>query len=77
MKQKRPDNETNEERFRRVAEARTKAVLDKIRLLGNCSNRKLYGYSENDVEKIFNAITRQVREARSKFSAYKPEEFKL
>ena len=61
MKQKRPENETNEQRFKRVAEKRTKAILENIRLLGNCSNIRLYSYSPNDVEKIFNTINKNVK----------------
>ena len=45
------NNETTEERFKRVAEARTNAVLDKLRILGNLSNRQMYSYSEKDIKK--------------------------
>jgi ABC-type Fe3+-hydroxamate transport system substrate-binding protein len=71
------NNETPEERFKRLATARTNAVLDKLRILGNLSNRQLYSYSEEDVERIFNAINRQVREVRAKFSTAKQRNFKL
>ena len=77
MKQRRPDNETNEERFKRVAEARTKAILEKLRLLGNCANKRLYDYSENDIDKIFSSIGRHLRDVKSKFNTNKHEEFKL
>lgn len=71
------DNETPEERFKRVAVARTNAILNKIRILGNCSNRQIYSYSEEDIEKIFSAINRQLREVRAKFNSRKGERFKL
>ena len=71
------DNETPEERFRRVAEARTNAILNKIRILGNCANRQTYSYSEEDVDKIFSAINRQLREVRAKFNSRRGERFKL
>jgi len=71
------NNETPEERFTRVAEARTSAILDKLRLLGNCSNRQIYGYSEEDVAKIFSAINKRVRETKSKFHSPNKEGFKL
>ena len=44
------------ERFKRVAENRTNKIIDQIRLLGNCSNRSNYEYTEEDVKKIFAAI---------------------
>ena len=71
------NNETPEERFKRVAEARTNAILNKIRILGNCSNKQIYSYSEEDIEKIFSAINRQLREVRAKFNSHKQEKFKL
>jgi hypothetical protein len=69
--------ETPEERFKRVAEARTTAVLDRIRLLGKCANRQIYSYSEEDVAKIFSVINKRVREAKSKFHFPNKEKFKL
>jgi len=71
------DSETPEERFKRVAVARTNAILNKIRILGNCSNKQIYSYSEEDIEKIFSAINRQLREVRAKFNSRKGERFKL
>ena len=47
------DNETPEERFKRIAEVRTNAVLDMLRILGNLSNKQMYGYLEEDLNKIF------------------------
>lgn len=70
-------NETPEQRFTRVAEARTSAVLDKLRLLGNCSNRQIYSYSEEDVAKIFSAINKRVKETKPKFHFSNKEGFKL
>ncbi len=71
------DNETPEERFKRVATARTNAIFNKIRILGNCSNRQIYSYSEEDIDKIFSAINKQLREIRAKFNSRKEEKFKL
>ena len=70
-------NETPEERFKRVAEARTNAVLDKLRILSNLSNRQAYKYSEEDINKIFSAINKQVKEVRAKFNSQKEKKFKL
>jgi len=77
MKPKRPENETNEERFKRIAEARTQAVIEKLRLLGNCANERLYSYDTNDIERIFSAINGQVKNVRSKFYSEKYQGFKL
>ena len=71
------DNETPEERFKRVAETRTNAVLDKLRILGNLSNKQMYSYSEKDINKIFAAINKQVRETKARFNSQKQAKFKL
>ncbi len=71
------NNETPEERFKRIAEVRTNAVLEKVRILGNLSNRQMYSYSEKDIDKIFQAINSQIKEVRAKFNSRKQEGFKL
>ena len=48
--------ESKEERFVRIAEARTNKIIDMIRLLGNCSNKTNYDYTTADVKKIFTTI---------------------
>jgi ABC-type Fe3+-hydroxamate transport system substrate-binding protein len=69
------NNETPEERFRRLATSRTNAVLDKLRILGNLSNKQLYNYSEEDAEKIFNAINKEIKAIRNKFMHQKQQRF--
>jgi len=71
------NNETPEERFKRIATLRTNAVLDKLRILGNLSNRQMYSYSEEDINKMFSAINKQLREVKIKFDSHKQERFKL
>ena len=70
-------NENKKERFKRLATQRTNTVLQKIKVLGNCSNRSVYDYSEEDVNKIFSEIERKIRETKSKFHFSKNKEFKL
>jgi hypothetical protein len=70
-------NETPEERFKRVAEARTNMVLEKLRVLGNLSNKQIYSYSEKDIKKIFSVINKQLREIRVKFYSGKRKKFKF
>ena len=71
------NNETPKERFKRIATVRTNAVLDRLRILGNLSNRQMYSYSEEDINKIFSAISKQLKEVRVKFNSRKEKEFKL
>jgi hypothetical protein len=69
--------ETREGRFKRVAEKRTRKILNEIRILSNCSNKSVYGYTEEDVNKIFGAIEEAVRTAKLRFTGDKKIEFKL
>ena len=59
--------ETKREKFIRLAEARTNKIIDMIQLLGNCSNTNAYDYTQADVDKIFNAIELELKEAKKKY----------
>ncbi len=61
-------DETNRERFVRIAEARTQKIIDMLELLGNCSNPYNYEYSSKDVEKMFTAIETAVKASKAKFN---------
>ena len=69
--------ETKKEAFRRLAAQRTNAVLERIRILGNCANSQLYEYTEEDVKKIFVAIERELRTVKGKFSNSQRPDFSL
>jgi len=65
------------ERFKRLAEYRTNLVLKRLKVLGNCSNRGAYEYSEEEINKIFSEIDKKVKETKTKFHFPKEKEFKL
>ena len=70
--------ETKRDRFKRLATHRTKAVLHRLKVLGNCSNNQLYEYDEREVDKIFSEIEKRVKETKSKFHFRKNNnDFKL
>ena len=60
--------ETKRERFVRIAEARTNKILEMMRLLGNCSSKNNYEYTEEDIRKIFGALERELKNTKSKFT---------
>lgn len=70
-------NETRKERFKRLAAQRTNDVLKRLRILGNCANRQVYEYTEEDIELIFSAIEKKMKEVKTKFHFPKEEKFKL
>ena len=69
--------ETKGDAFKRLAERRTNAILDRIRVLGNLSNPYAYEYSEDDVRTIFAAIDQELKLTRAKFQNQRKREFKL
>jgi hypothetical protein len=70
--------EEKRQRFKKLATLRTNAVLHRLKVLGNCSNRQLYEYDEKEIDKIFSEIEKKVKEVKSKFHYNKRnEEFRL
>ena len=65
------------ERFKRLATQRTNIVLKRLKVLGNCSNRSAYDYTEKDINKIFSEIEHKVKVTKAKFHFPKEKEFKL
>lgn len=54
-------------RFKKVATQRTNKIIKMIELLGNCSNKRNYDYTDEEVNKIFKAIEIELRGAKEKF----------
>ena len=67
------ENETKEERFKRIATLRTRRALDNLRLLGNCANTGSYSYTQEEVNKIFSSIEKELRRVKSLFNKPKTE----
>lgn len=70
--------ESKRDRFKRLAAARTSAVLRKLKVLGNCANRAAYEYTQEEVRRIFSAIEGKLKEIKARFLETAAEdEFKL
>jgi len=68
------------QRFLCVGSDRTNSILYRIKVLGNCSNRSLYDYREDEIEKIFKTIKQSLDETKAKFMIHRrkrKEKFKL
>lgn len=75
-----PAGETKAEKFKRLATYRTQKALKALSSLENLSNRASYEYTEEDVEKIFGALTAKIEKTRALFSKTEKkeeDEFKL
>lgn len=66
--------ETRRDKFVRLAEARTNKILDMLRLLGNCSNKSNYEYTDEDVKKIFTALEKEIKNTKNRFSGEESSE---
>jgi hypothetical protein len=71
------NNETNRERFVRIAESRTQKIIDMIDLLGNCSNSYNYEYTSKDVEKMYGAIEEALKASKARYSEPKKKDTKF
>lgn len=67
---------SKKERFIKIAENRTNTIINTLRLLGNCSNKNNYEYTEEQVKQIFSAIETELRITKMKFEK-KETKFKL
>lgn len=55
------------DRFEEVASKRVQYIIDKLELLGNCSNRNNYEYTEENVRRMFAAIRETLKRTEGKF----------
>lgn len=69
--------ETKRDRFVRIAEARTNKILDMLRLLGNCSSKSNYEYTDKDIKKIFSTLERELKDTRNRFMGIDSKEEKF
>lgn len=57
------------ERFVHLAEKRVNNAIKVIRLIGNLSNKSNYSYTDKDVDKVFKALEKELKNAKSRFEA--------
>ncbi|MCP4750450.1 MAG: hypothetical protein GY866_06130 [Proteobacteria bacterium] len=69
--------ETKEARFRRIAEKRVQRVLDSIRSLSHCSNRRMYQWNDDQIGKIWSAIEKELKKCKECYEDVQPVEFRF
>jgi hypothetical protein len=69
--------ETKETRFKRIVEKRVQRVIDSLRSLSQCSNKRMYNWNNEQLKKIWNAVDSAVKSCKESFEKAEPEEFKL
>ena len=69
---------TKADAFKKVAEKRTVRVLDSLRLLRQCANRRSYEYTDLQLSKIFREIRSALRDTEQHFKdGNRKTQFKL
>jgi len=66
---------TKRERFTSLAVSRTNKVLKSIKVLGHCNNRLMYEFKLREIDKIFNAIQKELDETKLSFKIRKGVKF--
>ncbi len=69
--------ETKEKRFKRVAQKRVQNLLDSLRRLSQCSNKRMYNWEEEQLEKIWEAVEKELKNCKMAFENAEPNEFRL
>ena len=59
------------QKFVQLAEARVNKTLKDIQLIGNLSKRSNYDYTDEDVERIFKALSQEVAACKKRFELSK------
>ena len=65
--------ETKSELFNRLGKQRIEKVLKSIRILGNCSNRNTYEYSQQQISKMTSTLVQALEQMLNKFTQNKKE----
>ena len=55
-------------RFTKVASKRVQKIIDYLNLLQNCSNRRNYEYDDDDVNLMFEEISKVLRETKAVYA---------
>lgn len=69
--------EGKEGRFKRIAEKRVQRVLDSIKSLSQCSNKRMYAWNDEQLKKIWNAVDNELQSCKASFENSEPQEFRL
>ena len=69
--------ETKEGRFKRVAQKRVQNVLDSLRRLSQCSNKRMYDWNDEQLTKIWSVIDKELKACKEDFANADPEQFRL
>lgn len=58
-------------KFVKLAQARVSKTIKDIQLIGNLSNRSNYDYTDDDITKIFRALSEEISACKKRFELSK------
>ena len=68
------------EKFVELANKRVTSAIDKLRLIGNLSDKRYYEFNDKDTKQIFDALSKELNSIKTKFisnSKVREREFNL
>tara|TARA_Y100001978_G_scaffold86200_1_gene77227 strand:+ start:470 stop:697 length:228 start_codon:yes stop_codon:yes gene_type:complete len=68
------------EKFVELANKRVTSAIDKLRLIGNLSDKRYYEFNDKDTKQIFDALSKELNSIKTKFisnSKVREKEFNL
>ena len=71
------ENETKQQRFKRIAEKRVQNILNGIKSLSQCANSRIYAWDDTQLQKIWKAIDRELVQCKERFSDPEARVFRL
>lgn len=71
------EKETKQQRFKRVVEKRVQNILNGIKSLSQCANQKIYAWDDEQLQKIWDAIDRELTLCKESFHNPEGRAFRL
>ena len=62
------EENSRRKRFKKVAANRVQRIIDSLSLLQNCSNRRNYEYDAEDVNHMFEEISKALKDAKAVYA---------
>ena len=69
--------ESKETRFKRIVEKRVQRVIDSLKSLSQCSNKRMYEWEDSQLDKIWTTIDNELKKCKLSFKDTEPEVFRL
>ena len=57
------------EKFVELANKRVTSAIDKLRLIGNLSDKRYYEFTDKDTKQIFDALSKELNSIKTKFNS--------